>query len=93
MKDGVESEVATITYTVKEVAVNTESTTISYNVYANNGVVYVECEAGAKVDVYSITGQRIYSEKATSTMNYFNVNNQGIVIVMVDGVATKIAVK
>ncbi|MFI3296711.1 MAG: chitobiase/beta-hexosaminidase C-terminal domain-containing protein [bacterium] len=93
VENDMESEIATITYTVSSVTVNAESATVSYDVYANNGVVYVECEAGAKVDVYSILGQRIYSETATSTMNYFNVNNQGVVIVVVDGVATKIAVK
>ncbi|MFI3297779.1 MAG: chitobiase/beta-hexosaminidase C-terminal domain-containing protein [bacterium] len=79
------------------ISLNTESsvenTTINYSVYANNGVVYVEAEAGAKVEAYSIDGRRVYSALADANTTAIEANNMSVMIVLVDGKATKVAVK
>lgn len=76
----------------EETEAATQKVEINANVYSANGQLIVEAEEGAQIEVYSMLGQRVAALNATSTVSVIDVE-RGVVIVRVNGVATKVVVK
>ena len=72
--------------------VDVENSELVVNVYANNGSVYVETEAGAMIEVYTVNGLRVFAGVANTNTTVINGLND-IAIIRVNGVAYKVFVK
>ena len=72
--------------------VNVENGELVVNVYANNGSVYVETEAGAMIEVYTVNGLRVYAGVSNTTTTVIN-GLSDIAIIRVNGQAYKVFVK
>ncbi len=66
---------------------NNES--IGANVYAKDGVLYIESCGGQSIDVYTVDGQKIYTTSNSSNSTEIK-SLSGVVIVKIDGVTSKI---
>ena len=75
-----------------ETLVDVENGELVVNVYANNGSVYVETEAGAMIEVYTVNGLRVFAGVANTNTTVINGLND-IAIIRVNGVAYKVFVK
>ena len=73
--------------------VNVENGELVANVYANNGSVYVEAEAGAMIEVYTVNGIRIYAGVSNTTTTVIKGLNTNVAIIRVNGEAHKVFVK
>ena len=62
------------------------------NVYSSNGTLFIETLGGQKLDVYTVTGQCVYSTTNSSNMTEINDLN-GVVVVKVNGEIYKTIVK
>ena len=62
------------------------------NVYSNNGAVYVEAEAGAMIEVYTVNGIRVFAGVSNTNTTVINGLNN-IAIIRVNGVVYKTIVK
>lgn len=69
---------------------NNESSNV--NVYSSNGTLFIETLGGQNLEVYTVTGQCVYSTTNSSNMTEINDLN-GIVIVKVNGEVYKTIVK
>ena len=63
------------------------------NIYSNNGSVYVETEAGAMIEVYTVNGLRVYAGVSNTNTTVINGLNTNIAIIRVNGEAYKVMVK
>lgn len=72
--------------------VDVENGEFVVNVYANNGSVYVETEAGAMIEVYTVNGLRVYAGVSNTTTTVIN-GLSDIAIIRVNGQAYKVFVK
>ncbi|MBO5346365.1 MAG: hypothetical protein J6A44_05625 [Paludibacteraceae bacterium] len=63
------------------------------NIYSNNGAVYVETEAGAMIEVYTVNGLRVYAGVSNTTTTIINGLNTNVAIIRVNGQAYKVFVK
>jgi hypothetical protein len=63
------------------------------NIYSNNGSVYVETEAGAMIEVYTVNGLRVYAGVSNTNTTVINGLNTNIAIIRVNGEAYKVFVK
>ena len=75
-----------------ETPVDIENGELVVNVYANNGSVYVETEAGVKIEVYTVNGLCVYAGVSNTNTTVINGLND-IAIIRVNGVAYKVFVK
>ena len=73
-------------------SVDVENGELVVNVYANNGSVYVETEAGAMIEVYTVNGLRVYAGVSNTTTTVIN-GLSDIAIIRVNGQAYKVFVK
>ncbi len=67
--------------------------TVNANIYSNNGAVYVETEAGAMIEVYTVNGIRVYAGVSNTTTTIINGLNTNVAIIRVNGAAYKVFVK
>ena len=72
--------------------VDVENSELVVNVYANNGSVYVETEAGVMIEVYTVNGLRVYAGVSNTTTTVIN-GLSDIAIIRVNGQAYKVFVK
>ena len=70
-----------------------ENNELSAVVYSNNGTIFVEAEAGAMIEVYTMLGQRLFAAEATTTMTAIGNVPANIVLVRVNNQVMKVAVK
>ena len=63
------------------------------NIYSNNGSVYVEAEAGAMIEVYTVNGLRVYAGVSNTNTTVINGLNTNIAIIRVNGETYKVFVK
>ncbi|MBR6520915.1 MAG: N-acetylmuramoyl-L-alanine amidase [Paludibacteraceae bacterium] len=70
-----------------------ENNELSAVVYSNNGTIFVEAEAGAMIEVYTMLGQRLFAAEATTTMTAIGNVPANIVLVRVNNQVVKVAVK
>ena len=75
-----------------ETLVDVENGELVVNVYANNGSVYVETEAGAMIEVYTVNGLRVFAGVANTNTTVINGLND-IAIIRVNGEVYKVFVK
>lgn len=66
---------------------------VNANIYSNNGAVYVETEAGAMIEVYTVNGLRDYAGVSNTTTTIINGLNTNVAIIRVNGQAYKVFVK
>ena len=74
-------------------AVDVENGELVVNVYANNGSVYVETEAGAMIEVYTVNGIRVFAGVSNTNTTVINGLNTNVAIIRVNGEAYKVMVK
>lgn len=82
-------------YTIGELGenpVDVENSEFVVSVYANNGAVYVEAEAGAMIEVYTISGICAYAGVSNTTTTIIN-GLTDIAIIRVNGKAYKMLVE
>ncbi|MBR5238519.1 MAG: N-acetylmuramoyl-L-alanine amidase [Paludibacteraceae bacterium] len=72
---------------------NLENTELSAVVYSNNGTIFVEAEAGAMIEVYTVLGQRLFAAEATTNLTAIGNVPANIVLVRVNNQVVKVAVK
>ena len=66
--------------------------TLSFNVCATNGTLFIEgVAAGTSIEVYNSTGQRLTSAQAIGGMTTIDVSTRGIVLVKVGKQIVKVA--
>jgi hypothetical protein len=75
-----------------ETLVDVENGELVVNVYANNGSVYVETEAGAMIEVYTVNGLRVFAGVANTNTTVIN-GLTDVAIIRVNGEAYKVFVK
>jgi hypothetical protein len=63
------------------------------NIYSNNGAVYVETEAGAMIEVYTVNGIRVFAGVSNTNVTVINGLNTNVAIIRVNGEAYKVMVK
>ena len=63
------------------------------NIYSNNGAVYVEAEAGAMIEVYTVNGIRVFAGVSNTNTTVINGLNTNVAIIRVNGEAYKVMVK
>ena len=63
------------------------------NIYSNNGAVYVETEAGAMIEVYTVNGLRVFAGVSNTNTTVINGLNTNVAIIRVNGEAYKVMVK
>ena len=63
------------------------------NIYSNNGAVYVEAEAGAMIEVYTVNGLRVFAGVSNTNTTVINGLNTNVAIIRVNGEAYKVFVK
>ena len=83
---------ATIKVGETENKVDIENGELVVNIYANNGSVYVETEAGVMIEVYTVNGLRVYGGVSNTNTTVIN-GLTDIAIIRVNGVAYKVFVK
>lgn len=83
---------ATIDVNGNKNPVDVENGELVVSVYANNGSVYVETEAGVMIEVYTVNGLRVYAGVSNTNTTIIN-GLTDIAIVRVNGVAYKVFVK
>ncbi len=72
---------------------NVENGELVVNIYSNNGSVYVETEAGAMIEVYTVNGLRVYAGVSNTNTTIINGLNTNIAIIRVNGETYKVFVK
>ena len=72
---------------------NVENGELVVNIYSNNGSVYVEAEAGAMIEVYTVNGLRVYAGVSNTNTTVINGLNTNIAIIRVNGETYKVFVK
>ena len=72
---------------------NVENNDLEVNIYSNNGSVYVETEAGAMIEVYTVNGLRVYAGVSNTNTTIINGLNTNIAIIRVNGETYKVFVK
>ena len=77
---------------VEEPTVDVDNNFALVNVYSNNGAIYVEAEAGAMIEVYTVNGIRVFAGVSNTETTVINGLNN-IAIIRVNGVAYKTLVK
>ena len=88
----VKSAVVTAIFTIN-VSDDIEKVELTALVYANNGMVYVETEAGNMIEVFTVQGQCLFAGEATSNVTEINALNADILLVKVNGNTVKVSVK
>ena len=73
--------------------VDVENGELVVNIYSNNGSVYVETEAGAMIEVYTVNGLRVYAGVSNTNTTIINGLNTNIAIIRVNGETYKVFVK
>ena len=73
--------------------VDVENGELVVNIYSNNGSVYVETEAGAMIEVYTVNGLRVYAGVSNTNTTVINGLNTNIAIIRVNGETYKVFVK
>lgn len=73
--------------------VDVENGELVVNIYSNNGSVYVEAEAGAMIEVYTVNGLRVYAGVSNTNTTIINGLNTNIAIIRVNGETYKVFVK
>ena len=73
--------------------VDVENSELVVNIYSNNGAVYVETEAGAMIEVYTVNGLRVYAGVSNTNTTIINGLNTNVAIIRVNGEAYKVFVK
>ena len=73
--------------------VDVENSELVVNVYSNNGSVYVETEAGAMIEVYTVNGLCVYAGVSNTNTTIINGLNTNIAIIRVNGETYKVFVK
>ena len=73
--------------------VDVENGELVVNIYSNNGSVYVEAEAGAMIEVYTVNGLRVYAGVSNTNTTVINGLNTNIAIIRVNGETYKVFVK
>lgn len=72
---------------------NVENNEISAVVYSNNGTIFVEAEAGAMIQVYTVLGQRLFAAEATTNLTAISNIPANSVLVKVNNQVVKVAIK
>jgi hypothetical protein len=75
------------------VGVDVENNELVVNIYSNNGSVYVETEAGAMIEVYTVNGIRVFAGVSNTNTTVINGLNTNVAIIRVNGEAYKVFVK
>ena len=75
------------------VITNVEDTELSAVVYSNNGTIFVEAEAGAMIEVYTVLGQRLFAAEATTNLTAISNIPANIVLVKVNNQVVKVALR
>jgi hypothetical protein len=88
----VESETVTAIYTLNP-EVGVENVELTALVYSNNGMVYVQTEAGNMVEVFTVEGQRIFAAEAAADVTAIDALNAEVVLVKVNGKTIKVSVR
>ena len=88
----IKSAVVTAIFTIN-VSDDIEKVELAALVYANNGMVYVETEAGNMIEVFTVQGQCLFAGEATSNVTEINALNADILLVKVNGNTVKVSVK
>ena len=79
---------------VKEPVIdNVDNSELVVNIYSNNGAVYVETEAGAMIEVYTVNGIRVFAGVSNTNTTVINGLNTNVAIIRVNGEAYKVFVK
>jgi hypothetical protein len=73
--------------------VDVENNELVVNIYSNNGSVYVETEAGAMIEVYTVNGIRVFAGVSNTNTTVINGLNTNVAIIRVNGEAYKVFVK
>ncbi len=82
---------STININYTQTSTGTEINEVNdFSVYAQNGEILVSAAEGASIEVYSVTGARLFSTIATSDFTTINDMPKGIAVVSVNGKATKV---
>ena len=76
-----------------DIGVDVENNELVVNIYSNNGNVYVETEAGAMIEVYTVNGLRVYAGVSNTNTTIINGLNTNIAIIRVNGETYKVFVK
>ena len=75
------------------VITNVEDTELSAVVYSNNGTIFVEAEAGAMIEVYTVLGQRLFAAEAITNLTAISNIPANIVLVKVNNQVVKVALR
>ena len=62
-------------------------------VYSKNKMLYIDTNIGNHIEVYTINGQKIYSDTATTNTTTIDVLNNDVVIVRINDKTIKMVVK
>jgi hypothetical protein len=73
--------------------VATDNVELMAMVYSLAGNVYVHTEIGNTIEAYTVSGQAIYTGKATNTVTTIDAQNNDVIIVRVNGETVKVAIK
>ena len=73
-------------------SVAVDNSELAIDIYSNNGSVYVETEAGAMIEVYTVNGLRVYAGVSNTNTTVIN-GLSNIAIIRVNGEAYKVFVK
>jgi hypothetical protein len=91
------SDIVTVTYIVKKTepdpGVATDNVELMAMVYSLAGNVYVHTEIGNTIEAYTVSGQAIYTGKATNTVTTIDAQNNDVIIIRVNGETVKVAIK
>ncbi len=91
------SDVITVTYIVKPTIINpgvaTDEVELMAIVYSYAGNIHINAEIGSTIEVYTINGQNIFADKATSNITTIEAGNNNILLVRVNGETVKVAIK
>ena len=80
------------TWKVQDPTVDVDNNFAFVSIYSNNGAIYVEAEAGAMIEVYTVDGICVFAGVSNTNTTVINGLNN-VAIVRVNGVAYKTFVK
>lgn len=89
----VKSNVVTALFTIKEGGNAIDQVELTALVYSNNGMIYVQTEAGNMIEVFTVQGQCIYASEATSDVTAINALNAEVLLVKVNNSTVKVSVR
>ena len=87
------SEQSIATYIINIQPTDVDNVSVAAIVYSKNKMLYIDTNIGNHIEVYTINGQKIYSDTATTNTTTIDVLNNDVVIVRINDKTIKMVVK